>query len=214
MMPPRPPRPPRAPRRLAAKKTAAADKAAADPPPEDTADLTPRAKERRSKNKHDDSPSAAAPPAPPTETPAATTRPPPAVPRKPGKTLSTRVKAGASGSGKGEPQKPPPAPPAGDKDKKMVLHAGAAAERLPKKRYVDDCMVDASTMSGTSLGSLEQYSIDWNAADASEVSSATNEASPVGTSNLAQHIYGISLMVQKTDRVAAVCFFFCSYVSV
>ena len=59
------------------------------------------------------------------------------------------------------------------------------------------------TLSGQSLGSLEQHSIDWNAADSVEVSSG---GLPLGPGLLAQKMLVVKAAVQEADRVAEVKF--------
>ena len=54
------------------------------------------------------------------------------------------------------------------------------------------------TLSGKSLGSLEHYNMDWNAADLSEVSSK----SPTGRI-LSEHPAGPSLVAQKMHTAKA-----------
>ena len=56
------------------------------------------------------------------------------------------------------------------------------------------------TESGRSLGSLKQYSMDWNAADTSEVTTKH----PVGPSALAQTVYTLKAAVQAVDKAAEV----------
>ena len=57
------------------------------------------------------------------------------------------------------------------------------------------------TLSGQSLGSLEQHSMDWNAADSVEVSSG---GLPLGPGLLAQKMLAVKAAVQEADRVAEV----------
>ena len=66
------------------------------------------------------------------------------------------------------------------------------------------------TLSGKSLGSLEHYSMDWNGADMSEVSTmnAPPKQHPAGPSVLAQRLYAVKLAVNEADKTAAVITFF------
>ena len=57
------------------------------------------------------------------------------------------------------------------------------------------------TLSGHSLGSLEQHSMDWNAADSVEVSSG---GLPLGLGLLAQKMLAVKAAVQEADQVAEV----------
>ena len=59
------------------------------------------------------------------------------------------------------------------------------------------------TLSGHSLGSLEQHSMDWNAADSVEVSSG---GLPLGPGLLAQKMLAVKAAVQEADRLAEVKF--------
>ena len=60
------------------------------------------------------------------------------------------------------------------------------------------------TLSGQSLGSLEQHSMDWNAADSAEVSS---EGIPLGPGLLAQKMFAVKAAVHEADKVAEVGLF-------
>ena len=57
------------------------------------------------------------------------------------------------------------------------------------------------TLSGNSLGSLEQHNMDWNAADSAEVSS---EGIPLGPGLLAQKMFAVKAAVREADKVAEV----------
>ena len=56
------------------------------------------------------------------------------------------------------------------------------------------------TLSGNSLCSLEQYKMDWNAADSGEVSSQL----PLGPGLLAQKMLAVKVTVDEADKVAEV----------
>ena len=56
------------------------------------------------------------------------------------------------------------------------------------------------TKSGKSLGSLEHYSMDWNAADTGDVSSRH----PAGPSLLAQKMHAVKVAVLEADKAAEV----------
>ena len=60
------------------------------------------------------------------------------------------------------------------------------------------------TLSGHSLGSLTQHSMDWNVADSAEVSSG---GLPLGPSLLAQKMFAVKATVQEADQVAKVKFY-------
>ena len=66
------------------------------------------------------------------------------------------------------------------------------------------------TSSGRSLGSLEHYSIDWNGADMSEVSSTQIHPTrhPAGPSALAQKMHALKAAVHEADKTAEVNIFF------
>ena len=59
------------------------------------------------------------------------------------------------------------------------------------------------TLSGHSLVSLEQHSMDWNAADSVEVSSG---GLPLGPGLLAQKMLAVKVAVREADQVAEVDF--------
>ena len=57
------------------------------------------------------------------------------------------------------------------------------------------------TLSGNSLGSLEQHNMEWNAADSGEVSS---EGLPLGPGLLAQKMFAMKAAIHEADKVAEV----------
>ena len=59
------------------------------------------------------------------------------------------------------------------------------------------------TLSGHSLGSLKQHSMDWNAADSDEVSSGGLQ---LGPGLLAQKMFAVKAAIQEADQVAEVKF--------
>jgi hypothetical protein len=66
--------------------------------------------------------------------------------------------------------------------------------------------VVTQTASGKSLSSLGHYSMDWNNADMTEVSSGSSpvQPHPAGPSHLAQKVYAAKLAVQEVDKAAMV----------
>ena len=71
-----------------------------------------------------------------------------------------------------------------------VSKAGTSISEFPRLR----------TQSGNSLGSVEHYNMDWNAADTSEVSSPN----PVGPSHVAQSIHALQVAVLNASKVTEV----------
>jgi hypothetical protein len=73
--------------------------------------------------------------------------------------------------------------------------------------------VVSKTWSRRSLGSVGHYSMDWNNADMSEVSSGNLEVRlhPAGPSNLAQKIHAAKVAIVEADTAAAVCSQPCSF---
>ena len=64
------------------------------------------------------------------------------------------------------------------------------------------------TLSGGSLGSLEQLHMDWNAADTSEVSSRTPAGQisdhPAGPSSVAQKLFAVKAALQEAEQTTMV----------
>ena len=62
------------------------------------------------------------------------------------------------------------------------------------------------TTSGRSLGSLGHYSMDWNSADMSEVSTANppTKQHPAGPGALSQKMYAVKVAVAEAEKTAAV----------
>ena len=64
------------------------------------------------------------------------------------------------------------------------------------------------TLSGGSLGSLEQLHMDWNASDTSEVSSRTLAGQisdhPAGPSSVAQKLFAVKAALQEAERTTMV----------
>ena len=76
-----------------------------------------------------------------------------------------------------------------------VSKAGTAISEFPRLR----------TQSGNSLGSVEHYNMDWNAADTSEVSSHDPVAwQSVGPSHTAQSIHALQVAVLNASKVTEV----------
>ena len=71
-----------------------------------------------------------------------------------------------------------------------VSKAGTAISEIPQLR----------TQSGNNLGSVGHYSMDWNAADTSEVSSPN----PVGPSHVAQSIHALQVAVLNASKITEV----------
>ena len=69
-----------------------------------------------------------------------------------------------------------------------------------------DGFVTTRTLSGRSLGSLNHYSMDWNAADMGEVSSGNPQPTPhpAGPSALAQKMHQVKVAVIEADKTAGV----------
>ena len=63
------------------------------------------------------------------------------------------------------------------------------------------------TKSGNSLGSEKHYDMDWNSADAAEVSSNPSSEHPVGPSAVLQSIYNMQTAVLDCSKKAWVSFF-------
>ena len=72
----------------------------------------------------------------------------------------------------------------------LVARAGTTISEIPQLR----------TQSGNSLGSVGHYSMDWNAADASEVSSPN----PVGPSQVVQSIHALHVAVLNASKITEV----------
>ena len=91
-------------------------------------------------------------------------------------------------------------------DRQVALHMGAAASGIQSFFAAGGGLITPRTASGNSLGSLKQYCMDWNSADASEVSSASSPQSPhpAGPSALAQKMHILKLAVADADKTAAV----------
>ena len=91
-------------------------------------------------------------------------------------------------------------------ERQVSLHVGHAATAIVS---AGEGFVPSRTQSGKSLGSLGHYSMDWNSADMSEVSSANphSRPHPAGPSMLAQKIHAVKVAVIEADKTASVITF-------
>jgi hypothetical protein len=118
----------------------------------------------------------------------------------PDNTRSSIVGAGIESSRAPSKQKAPQGVPS-----KEIINVSKTAMIVPGATS----FVVMKTLSGRSLGSVEHYSMDWNNADMSEVSSANPEPRPhpAGSSNLARQIYAAKVAIAEADKAAMVRFY-------
>jgi outer membrane biosynthesis protein TonB len=138
--------------------------------------------------------------------------PPPIQPTSHQAPLKTPPEKGAASATKVVPAKAVPARSQSTLSRELSLHVSPAAAALATTKTTKRTIpatasfVLTKTASGNSLGSLGHYSMDWNNADTSEVSSGNPSARlhPAGPSNLTQKIYAARVALQEVDKVAQV----------
>ena len=92
-------------------------------------------------------------------------------------------------------------------DRKVTVHKGLGTTSTSTKiTSASHGFASLQTLSGRSLGSLEHYSMDWNSADTSEVSTAHPQPTqhPAGPGMLAQKMHALKVAVMDANKTAAV----------